>query len=90
MLKKIDTGDILTENELQRLALEHDAERDEGEYHRWTRTVSSYVKLGGRYFCINWEEGLTENQPNEFPNQPYEVWKHSSEKTIVVTEWLPA
>lgn len=89
MLQKIDSKENLTEDELKRLALEYDIEREEGENRRWTRTVSSYVELGGRYFCIDWENGLTESQPNEFPNQPVEVKKHSYEKTITVNEWRP-
>jgi hypothetical protein len=37
---------------------------------------------------VEWEEGLTENQENEFYNQPYEVEKKTYEKTITVTEWV--
>lgn len=87
MLKKIDNGENLTEKELRRLALEHDIERDYGDNRRWTRGVTSIVQIGNRFFEINWEEGLTEYQENEFYEQPYEVEKHTYEKTITVTEW---
>ena len=33
--------------------------------------------------------GLTECQENEFEDQPVEVRKHTYEKTIEVTEWIP-
>lgn len=89
MLKKIDSGENLTEKELKTLAFEYEIDRTYGENRRWTRMVESIVKLGERFFCVNWEEGLTECQENEFYKQPYEVKEHTYKKTIVVTEWVP-
>ena len=37
---------------------------DEGEDGRWTRFMYSLVKLGDRYFEINWQKALTEMQEN--------------------------
>lgn len=37
----------------------------------------------------SWENGLTENQENEYYDQPTEVKKVTTEKTITVTEWQP-
>lgn len=88
MVQKIDSGEKLTEKELKTLIFEcHEVERDEGENRRWTRSISSIIELCGRYFCVVWEKGLTECQENEFWEQPYEVKKHTYEKTISVTEW---
>ena len=66
MLGKIDSNEKLTEDELKTLALEYDIERDYGDNRRWTRGVTSLVEIGERFFEINWEEGLTECQENEF------------------------
>ena len=88
MVKKIDRGELLTESELRAVVFEtNEIERNEGENRRWTRSVESIISMCGRYFCIVWEEGLTEKQENEFYDQPYEVAKVTYDKTITVTEW---
>lgn len=88
MVRKIDTGEKLSEKELRTIVFEtKEVERNKGENQRWTRSVESIVEMHGRYFCIDWEEGLTEYQENEFFNQPYEVERNTYEKTITVTEW---
>jgi hypothetical protein len=89
ILNKIDSGEKLNESELSSLVWEfEEIEREYGDNRRWSRSVTSIVKINNRYFCIEWENGLTENQPNEFYDQPYEVEKKTYEKTIVVTEWI--
>jgi hypothetical protein len=88
MVQKIDSGEKLSENELRSLVFENGEESEWGENRRWTRRVATIVKLCGRYFAINWEEGLTEYQENAFYEQPYEVEKRTYEKTITVTEWI--
>lgn len=88
MVKKIDDGESLTEKELKCAVFEtNEIDREYGENRRWSRGVSSIVEMCGRYFCIVWDEGLTECQENEFYDQPYEVEKCTYEKTITVTEW---
>lgn len=88
MLRKIDSGEELTEDELKELT-EYEIEQEKGENRRWTRTITSIVELFGRFFALEWEEALTEMQENEFYSQPYEVEKVTYEKTITVTEWKP-
>lgn len=56
---------------------------------RWMTYMTTVFKIGGRYFAIDWDRGLTECQENEYWNQPVEVTKRQYEKTIVVTEWIP-
>ncbi|MDD3222319.1 MAG: hypothetical protein PHG07_08020 [Lachnospiraceae bacterium] len=87
MVQKIDSGEELTENELQGFQ-DFEVERTKGENRRWSRTVSSICKLCDRFFKLVWEEGLTECQENEFYDQPYEVEKRTYEKKITVTEWV--
>lgn len=45
---------------------------------------TSVYRICGRYFAIDWREGLT--KPQNY-SQPYEVAKHEYEKTIKVVEW---
>jgi hypothetical protein len=90
MVEKILNGEKLTEREIQELVLDYEVDREEGDNRRWTRSVTSIVQLCDKYFSIDWEQGLTECQENEYYNQPYEVVKHTYEKTITVTEWVTA
>lgn len=96
MVHKIDNNEPLTEDELKALVCEnYNVSRSQGEVARmigdsgrWTKTVSSVIELCGRYFEIDWEQGLTESQENEFLEQPYEVELRTSEKIMEVYEWV--
>lgn len=88
MVQKIDNNEELTESELRKLVFEcEEVDKSYGENKRWSRTVTSIIKLGNRYFAVVWEEGLTESQENEFYNQPYEVELDSYKKIIEVKNW---
>lgn len=88
MLNKIDSKAELTERELQSLVYEFDEiEREEGDDRRWSRSITSIIKIGERYFALDWDKGLTECQENSFYEQPYEVEPHTYEKTITINEW---
>lgn len=86
-LEKYDSGYEFSESEMIEL-LESKVEQEYGENLRWVRAVSSICQVGNRYFCLEWYQGLTEYQENEFYDQPYEVIKKEYEKTITVTEWV--
>ena len=85
MLNKLDNNVDLTDEELSRLVGEYEYSEELGSKHRWTQTVHTVVKLDNRFFMVDWEQGLTEYQPNSFMTQPYEVEEY--EKIIVVKEW---
>lgn len=88
IVNKIDSGEKLTEKEIETVVFEtNEIEHNEGESLRWTRSIKTIVEMCGRYFCVNWDKGLTECQENDFYHQPYEVKKCTYEKTITVTEW---
>lgn len=89
MCNKILNKEDLSEDELKRVVYDYEIESDYGENERWTRNVISICKLNGKYFSVNWNEGLTEMQPNDFYNQPDEVELKEYEKTITVREWIP-
>lgn len=86
MLNKIDNNEKLSEREIRELVC-NSIEDNYGDNNRWTRGVESIVQIGERFFLINWSEGLTEYQENEYYSQPVEVEKVTYEKTITVTEW---
>ena len=52
-----------------------------GDKHRWQTEITSIFKVGDRLFAIDWMEGNTENQENEYDLDPYEV--EAKEVTIV-------
>lgn len=87
IVNKIDSKEPLTEDELADIVHYHEVSTDYGENRRWSRTATTIVYLKGRYFKVVWDEGLTESQEDSFYTQPYEVEKHTYEKTIIVTEW---
>lgn len=64
-------------------------ETQEGDRGRWDVLQSTIFEVDGRRFCIDWYEGLTDCQPNEFPDQPYEVVEHVYQKMMDVREWIP-
>ena len=89
MVQKIDNNEKLTEDELKALVWEYNnVARIEGENRRWSRTVRSVIKLCGRYFEIMWEQGLTENQEDQFFEQPYEVEQDTYKKVIEIHNWV--
>lgn len=88
ILGKIDTGEKLSEKELRDLQYNfHEVDSIYGDNRRWSRSVRSIFEIGDRFFALDWEEGLTEYQEDEYYNQPVEVVKHEYQKTITVTEW---
>ena len=88
LLAKIDNKEKLTESEISDLVCECEDEVKYGQNRRWSRSATTISKLGDRYFRIEWENGLTENQPNEFYNQPTEVELKEYEKIVKVKEWI--
>jgi hypothetical protein len=89
ILNKIDTGVELDWSELRELVFGFEVDRIEGDDRCWTRTNESIVKLGNRFFSIQWEQGLTECQENEFDYQPKEVISRKRKVTKTITEWIP-
>ena len=89
IIDKIKNKEKFTEREIRNLLWDFEQVwQEEGENRRWTRSVSTVVKVGEYFIMINWEEGLTECQENEFWKQPYFVKQHKYTKTIEVEEWV--
>ena len=86
-LWRFDDSDKFSERELSIMPWEMNVvETIYGDNDRWTRPVQTVFEVQGRLFALDWEEGLTENQENEFFDQPYEVEKRT--KVIEVNEYV--
>lgn len=84
---KIYNGEPLSEDELQEAIDCYETDRVEGRDRRWTRTIQSILAIKDKLFCVEWEQGLTENQPNEYCNQPYEVERVENTQVITVVSY---
>lgn len=87
IVSKIDNKIDLSDKELQELVFCYEVDVEYGDNMRWCRPVSTIVELCGRFFKVDWYEGLTECQENEFLDQPVEVKKIQKEVTAIVTTW---
>jgi len=87
IIRKLENKEKLTEKELIQL-LDYEVDITEGENRRWSRTNESILEINSKFYCLVWEEGLTESQPNEFYEQPWEVGKKEYDKMIHVVEWV--
>lgn len=90
MIEKIDNFEDLTKRELSRLVEEYEIEsaRKYGSEHRWTKEVTSIVKLKDRTFMMDWQKGLTEMQENNYMEQPYEVEMQEVEVTRIEKRYI--
>lgn len=80
MLKKIDAGEKLTEEELETLVCEYEYDKEESaDVYKDKRGVDTVVQLrdgkDSRFFNIYWVEDLSSFGVNEFNSQPCEVVK---------------
>jgi len=77
----------LTESELTDIIFDDSVakmvEEIEGADRRWVRSMETIIQIKDRYFSIQWDRGLTENQDNYFHSQPVEVIRE--EKVICKT-----
>ena len=58
----------------------------DGEDSRWTRHMTTIFKYEDKLYALEWEQGLTEYQENEFYNQPYEV--KEVKRMVEVTDYI--
>lgn len=87
-LNKFDSGEKFTIDELSEMRCDYqEITTTYGENRRWLRSAETIFKVGERYFCLPWEEGLTESQENEYYNQPYEVYPLEQTRVITTTLW---
>ena len=83
--KKILAGEELTEREVRDLR-DYEVDEVKGENRRWERHNQIIVEIDGRFFQVEFEEGLTEEQENEYwPQVAVEVVK--KEKQVTIAYW---
>lgn len=87
ILKQIDDGEEVDSRHIRELVFNNSVENIYGENRRWSRSVTTIFELCGRYFSIDWEEGLTECQDNEFYNQPVEVFRNTKVVVTLSNSW---
>lgn len=85
LLRKIDNHEDLYSSDYWEMIDNYSIYSDEGEDGRWTRFMYNLVKLGDRYFEINWQKGLTEMQENDW-DYPIEVEFLGMETEIIKIE----
>jgi len=62
----------------------------EGENRRWTRSNITYVQIDNKFYELVWEQGLTENQEDDFWEQDApEVERVITSRTVYSWEWKP-
>lgn len=84
--EKVYNGENLSENELADFVYDGPQVFEiKGEDRRWERTNTTIFKIKDKYFAIDWEQGLTEEQEDSFNEQPYEVYKHTKQVTETKT-----
>ena len=85
-LTRYDNGEKFTEEELSDLRWEFvEVDTQYGENHRWNRPATTIFRVEDRLFALDWWQGLTEMQENEFYDQPYEV--KEVKKMVEITEY---
>lgn len=82
-----DSGYQFNEGDLSEIVSEYGIATEYDDNLRWVRPAYTIICSGTRYFGIPWSEGLTEMQPNEFYDQPEELFRVEREKTIKVVEY---
>lgn len=82
-LKDLYWGDIEASDGMEFEEIDEEVE----DKRRWRQFIYKYVMIGGRYFCLTADIGLTEYQDNVYDYQPEEVRR--TQKTIVVDCWEP-
>lgn len=82
VLDRIDKGENLTREQRAELTWDYEISREEIEEHRWGDMVESIIEIQGRLFSMMWFKGATENQDNEYDNDPVEVEEYEEVITI--------
>lgn len=85
----------LSESNLRYLAFDKaDSEyRQYGDSGRWNRSVCDIIQFGDEYYALNWYQGLTEMQEDEFFEQPQRVYpkkRITMEENTVFTADMPS
>ncbi len=77
-----------TRDEVEELVMDS-VEDIEGSDRRWSRTNTSIVEVADKFYKLYWEQGLTENQENEYESQEAPEVRLVEEKiTTIKRTWV--
>lgn len=84
----LDNNKSFDEEDIKMIIEGFEIERNYGDFHRWDREVTSICQIYDTYYAIDWRQGLTEMQEdNYWDSQPYEVIPIEYQKLVMITEW---
>lgn len=93
IIEKLYKGEELNESEIQQLTWD-DVEGSEvfdirynNELNRWSRYVRTIIKIGDDFWCIDWDQGLTEYQESSYHNQPFKVKMVTKQIAMTVVDF---
>lgn len=87
LVSYIEEHNDFTESDIWDLFdMDYAIETSYGENRRWSRSAYTIFAIGGRYFAIAWEQGLTECQEDYVP-YPYLEEVEPFEEIKVVKGW---
>lgn len=82
---KVKNGEHLKERDLSNLSDYFEVVyEEEGEPRRWSKHMTTVIKIDDDLYCYTWDKGLTENQDDGFYDQPYPVNLETEVKMIEV------
>ena len=89
IINKLKNGELLDSEEVEFLIDEYEHETEYGENRRWSRYARTIIEVNIscniRYFMLEWENGLTEYQENEYFSQIAKEVILVEKQTIVKT-----
>lgn len=95
MIKKIKTGELLEDYELEEIAFESQygglfadnfVEVIKKDDTRWFKNMTTILKIDGELYAVDWAKGLTEMQKDSFwGGRGYKVRK--TERIITITDY---
>lgn len=92
VFEKLDCDEDFTKKELKEICYNFIPYETiyEDNNRRWSRTVTNIYSdiISSRYFALTYDQGLTEDQEDEFYEQPREVQKRVITRTVEVIDWI--
>lgn len=66
ILNNFDNGISLSDDDMSEAIFMYEIDREDLDEYRWTTLVRSVIKVKDRYFEIDWIQGNTEMQEDDF------------------------
>lgn len=66
ILKKYDNGISMSDDDMSEAIFMYEIDREDLDEYRWTTLIRSVIKVKDRYFEIDWIQGNTEMQEDDF------------------------